>query len=95
MTVLADKVDLLRDLRGYGFEVAAYLPAWYQAAGRRFDCLQLAKRAYAERPRVQGFQDVLERLEAGLDSVVAGLGAPRPGVETSRPRSKGPTSGSR
>jgi hypothetical protein len=70
VSVLADKVDLLRSLCSYGFDIVAYLPAWCQGGGGRYDCVQLAKCAYAERPLVQGFDDVLARLVTGLASVL-------------------------
>jgi molybdopterin/thiamine biosynthesis adenylyltransferase/GNAT superfamily N-acetyltransferase len=77
-SVLADKVDLLRDLRDYGFEIAAYLPAWYRVGDGRFDCVQLARRAYAERPLAPGLDEHLARLRSGLGSLLA---APAPPVE--------------
>jgi tRNA A37 threonylcarbamoyladenosine dehydratase len=77
-TVLADKIDLIQALRKYGFEVVAYLPAWYPERERRYDCVQLAKRAYAERPLVQGFEDILHRLAVGLSSLIPSESADRP-----------------
>ena len=71
-TVLADKIDLLQALCGYGFEVVAYLPAWFAEGVRRYDCVQLAKRGYVERPRVQDFGDLLDRVVVGLSSLVPG-----------------------
>jgi molybdopterin/thiamine biosynthesis adenylyltransferase/nitroreductase/GNAT superfamily N-acetyltransferase len=73
-TVLADKVELIRVLREYGFDVVAYRPAWYPHGEARFDCVELAKRAYPERALVQGFDDVLRSLVAGLASVVPAEG---------------------
>jgi N-acetylglutamate synthase-like GNAT family acetyltransferase len=44
VTVLADKTDFLRQLFVLGFELAAYLPAWYKAGVFRYDCVQLVLR---------------------------------------------------
>lgn len=66
VTVLADKIDLIRGLVVRGFEFTAYLPAWYKIGGRRYDCVQLARRAYAERAQTRDFDDILSTLQPEL-----------------------------
>ena len=64
VTVLADKEDLLRQLVALGFELAAYLPAWYKGAVFRYDCLQLVlrrSRAAPAAPHRLGFLSRLQR----------------------------------
>ena len=91
-TVLADKVDLIRALREYGFDIVAYRPAWYPHGEARFDCLELARRAYPERALGQGFDDVLRTLVSGLASVLPAEGpdgsVPRASRTTRQPHSE-------
>ena len=91
-TVLADKIDLLRALRDYGFEVVAYRPAWYPDGECRYDCVEIAKRVYPERPLVQRFEDILDRLVEGLGSVLGpsgGGGSTRPDASSTVLRERG------
>jgi hypothetical protein len=69
-TVLADKTDLLRRLTEFGFEVSAYLPAWYKGGVYRYDCVQLVKRGYGEAPVSRGLDDILNRLEPEIGSIL-------------------------
>jgi GNAT superfamily N-acetyltransferase len=58
-TVLADKVPLIRALLGCGFELAAYLPAWYRVGSCRYDCVQVARPCYVGRPCTQDLEETL------------------------------------
>ncbi len=68
-TILADKIDLIHQLCDTDFEIVAYLPAWYKLGCSRYDCVQLARRTYAVQPIVQGFDDILDNVEAELGSI--------------------------
>lgn len=67
-TVLADKGRMIRALTAFGFQLVAYLPAWYKVGQFRFDCVQLARRLYAEPPREQDFEDLLRSLDSEFQS---------------------------
>jgi GNAT superfamily N-acetyltransferase len=67
-TVLADKVGVIRALAGRGFEISAYLPAWYSAERLRYDCVQLARRQYTDPPATQDFPDLLGGLQSGFEA---------------------------
>jgi GNAT superfamily N-acetyltransferase len=54
-TILADKVSVIQTFLGSGFELVAYLPAWHRVGSYRYDCVQLARPCYTDRP---GFQDL-------------------------------------
>jgi GNAT superfamily N-acetyltransferase len=69
VTVPADKVTLIRALIEYRFELAAYLPAWYKVGRFRYDCVQLAKRLYAEVPREQDLGALLTDLGSEFNSI--------------------------
>jgi N-acetylglutamate synthase-like GNAT family acetyltransferase len=66
VTVLADKIDLIRWLVVCGFEFTAYIPAWHTEGERRYDCVQLSRRVYADRPSTQDLADVLDTLQPQL-----------------------------
>ena len=77
VTVLADKTDLLRQLSSFGFDLIAYLPAWYKGGVFRYDCVQLVlPRSRAARDR----RDPLSRLqrEIAWDRRSIRTGARRP-----------------
>jgi GNAT superfamily N-acetyltransferase len=63
-TILADKVDLIQILARQGFEVTAYLPAWYKSGPARYDCIQLSRRLYTGEPEAQDLRGWLHLLEA-------------------------------
>jgi hypothetical protein len=65
-TVLADKTRIIRAFAEYGFELTAYLPAWFKLGLFRYDCVQLTQRRYAGHPGTQDFEEVLENLESEL-----------------------------
>lgn len=69
VTVLADKVALVRELEADGFECAAYLPAWYQLGSSRYDCVQLVKRLCSYAPVKTQFDDVISRFRNDLRAV--------------------------
>jgi hypothetical protein len=39
VTLLADKIEEMSYLRRFGFNVTAFLPAWYYLDGMRYDCI--------------------------------------------------------
>jgi hypothetical protein len=41
--VLADKFEAHERLKGAGFEMCAFIPAWFLKGGRRYDCVRFAK----------------------------------------------------
>lgn len=57
--ILADKTELLLELRKLGFEVTAYLPAWYKQGDARYDCLRVVKRRFHGEPVNYGLADEL------------------------------------
>jgi hypothetical protein len=61
-TVLADKCKMVRALVRQGFQVSAYLPAWYKVGRFRYDCVQLTRRRYTGEPAIQDLGDWLEEL---------------------------------
>jgi len=67
-TILADKVEMIRALAGFGFEISAYLPAWYRSGPFRYDCVQLARRQYDDEAATQDFPDLLRTLHAEFQS---------------------------
>ena len=71
VTVLADKIELLRYLSHCGFELAAYLPAWYKGGAFRYDCVQLTKRRHAQVPMTRECGDILSTLQPEIRSAIA------------------------
>jgi len=65
-TVLADKLELIEELWDVGFQATAYLPAWYELEGRRYDCVQLSKRAHRTAAVTLGFDELLTRIDEEL-----------------------------
>jgi molybdopterin/thiamine biosynthesis adenylyltransferase len=78
VTVLADKVDLIRQLCGAGFQITAYLPAWYAREHGRFDCIQLVRASGIHQPRVQGFDATLATLRVELPRLFGASDTPVP-----------------
>jgi hypothetical protein len=62
-TILADKSKMVRALVRQGFQVSAYLPAWYKVGRFRYDCVQLTRRLYTGEPAIQDLRDRLEELD--------------------------------
>jgi N-acetylglutamate synthase-like GNAT family acetyltransferase len=69
VTVLADKVDLVRALVDHGFVFGAYLPAWYPWGRSRFDCVQLFRARFTGDPRIQGFEEIVGLLRRELPGI--------------------------
>ncbi len=67
-TILADKVEVIRALTRIGFEISAYLPAWYKCGSFRYDCVQVARRQYNGGAASQDFPDLLRMLQAEFQS---------------------------
>ncbi|EJM78550.1 hypothetical protein [Pseudomonas sp. GM55] len=53
--VLADKLELISSMIRLGFSITAYLPAWYQQDGARYDCILLVLQDFPQVPRSHGF----------------------------------------
>jgi hypothetical protein len=68
VTVLADKTDLLRQLSVLGFELTAYLPAWYKGGVFRYDCVQLVLRRSGAKRVARDCRDPLSRLQREIAS---------------------------
>ncbi len=68
-TVLADKSRMVRALGRQGFQVSAYLPAWYKAGRFRYDCVQLTRRLYTGEPSIQDLGDWLEELDGEFERI--------------------------
>ena len=68
VTVLADKTDFLRQLFVLGFELAAYLPAWYKGGVFRYDCVQLVLRRSGGKLVARDRRDPLSRLQREIAS---------------------------
>jgi molybdopterin/thiamine biosynthesis adenylyltransferase len=66
VNALADKADLIVRLGNCGFYIAAYLPAWYESNGRRFDCVQLVRESFKMAPLIQGFEEIFATLRSKL-----------------------------
>lgn len=74
-TVLADKLGVIRALAERGFEISAYLPAWYSENRCRYDCVQLVRRQYTDTPALQDFPDVLAALQVEFENALARIRA--------------------
>jgi GNAT superfamily N-acetyltransferase len=73
-TVLADKVAVIQALAERGFELSAYLPAWYREGRHRYDCVQLTRRQYTAAATTQDFSDLLDRLRAAFSAALSPAG---------------------
>ncbi|HTT39130.1 MAG TPA: GNAT family N-acetyltransferase [Burkholderiales bacterium] len=71
VTILADKVDVMRHLGALGFEMTAYLPAWLKENAYRYDCVQMTRAAYASRPAARGYEPLVDQLNAGFAATLA------------------------
>jgi GNAT superfamily N-acetyltransferase len=70
LTVLVDKKDFIRRLVDLGFEVTAYLPAWYSSQGARFDCVLMVKAEFASEPVDHGTRDEVLQFRQGLNAQI-------------------------
>ncbi len=66
LAVLLDKTDFIEYLVGAGFEITAYLPAWYRHGDARYDCVLLVRGSFSEEPIDHGIRDVVEHFRYGL-----------------------------
>ena len=81
VTVLADKMDFLRELSSFGFEFAAYLPAWFKGGAFRYDCIQLVLRRRRAQRAARDCPSLLSRFQREIVSdrrSTAALPPPRP-----------------
>lgn len=66
LVVLVDKSEFIEKLIDAGFEVTAYLPAWYLYQKGRYDCLLMVRRRFSEEPTDHGVRDVVDHFRQGL-----------------------------
>jgi hypothetical protein len=66
ITILVDKNDLIEKLVENGFEISAYLPAWYQHAGARYDCVLMVRKSFVQEPADHGIRGVVQYFRRGL-----------------------------
>jgi hypothetical protein len=73
LAVLADKVTLINALGRIGFEVCAYLPAWYWTPDARFDCILMARAAYTQEGICHGFGSAVDRFRREFEMKLAAV----------------------
>jgi len=73
LIVPVDKTELIMKLAPVGFEVTAYLPAWYLHDGGRYDCVLLVRRGFSEEPVDHGIREIVDRFRQGLTGRATGL----------------------
>lgn len=61
LVVPVDKNDFIKGLVDAGFEITAYLPAWYLSLDGRYDCLLMVRRRFLEEATDHGVRDVVDR----------------------------------
>jgi Acetyltransferase (GNAT) family len=61
LVVPVDKNEFIERLVDAGFEITAYLPAWYLNHGGRYDCVLMVRRRFLEEPADHGVRDIVER----------------------------------
>ena len=66
LVVPVDKTEFIEKLVDAGFEVTAYLPAWYLHQGGRYDCVLLVRRRFSEEPTDHGVREVVNNFRRGL-----------------------------
>jgi len=71
LVVPVDKTELIGELTVAGFEVTAYLPAWYLYEGGRYDCVVLVRR-FSEEPVDYGVREVVDHFRQGLTGRASG-----------------------
>jgi hypothetical protein len=69
VTALVDKAEFIRHLIEAGFELTAYLPAWYRQGNARFDCVLLVRGNFCEEPTDHGIRSIVDEFRSGLQSV--------------------------
>ena len=67
LVVLVDKNDFIRRLTELGFEVTAYLPAWYSHEDARYDCVLMARTCFTAEPINYGVGDEILTFRVGLN----------------------------
>jgi hypothetical protein len=69
--VLAYKRALLARLERLGFELTAYLPAWFPKDGHRYDCVMLVKTTFLSPAIAHGLQGLVDGFRRGFASTTA------------------------
>jgi len=65
--ILVDKTSYADVLMSIGFEVAAYLPGWFEMGGMRYDALKMTKRSGNEEMAYHGIKEIAEKFRKGLN----------------------------
>jgi hypothetical protein len=71
--VLAEKEKMIKELHKKGFEMTAYLPAWYHEDDTRYDCVMMAKRMYAEEPITHNTAETINNFKTNFSRMLEGL----------------------
>ena len=66
LVVLVDKREFIEHLVDAGFEITAYLPAWYRHLDVRYDCVLLVRGRFSEEPIDHGIREVVDHFRHGL-----------------------------
>jgi hypothetical protein len=74
--VLSDKVELLRAMLEMGFEITAYLPAWYLHQDARYDCVVLARRNFSQTQDKRRFDQEMELMDDAYAQLASQLCRP-------------------
>jgi len=69
--ILVDKRAVIERLQEIGFQITAYLPAWYEERGRRFDCAMLVKSRFSAPPLCHGLETVIDRFRGTFEQRMA------------------------
>jgi N-acetylglutamate synthase-like GNAT family acetyltransferase len=74
--ILSDKVELVRAMLEMGFEITAYLPAWYLHQNARYDCVMLVRRNFSQTPDKRGFGAEIELMDDAYAQLASQLCRP-------------------
>jgi GNAT superfamily N-acetyltransferase len=67
LAVPIDKIEFIAHLTDAGFEITAYLPAWFRVGRGRYDCVLLVRHAFQDEPVDHGVRDVVDQFRSGLN----------------------------
>jgi GNAT superfamily N-acetyltransferase len=66
LVVPVDKSEFIEKLAEVGFEMTAYLPAWYLHQGGRYDCVMMVRRRFSGEPTNHGVREVVDHFRQGF-----------------------------
>lgn len=66
LVVPVDKIEFIAKLVDSGFELTAYLPAWYLHHGGRYDCVLMVRRRTSEEPTDHGVREIVDHFRVGF-----------------------------